>query len=331
MKRNLFCSIATLGVWATVAFLMIMGVILVTSPMDLVAVALLLGHASLSTAAIWWIPKRFIPQETSPPPHPEWENQRELHVLPLGVHPNKPWVTGLVIALLAVGVQIPLHWAFTLFGLATLEWIPLLLPFFATVTVSGTYLVVYCFWHLRTRYAGRHALSWTILLVLTTGLVLNTFSASLIIPILYCLLHVLPDAKRKGLYATPPVFKVRARATPLPSSYSTAKSVCFVLGWFFILAGILSTLSIHIANTLIWDAFRSALPGYVGETFTQDLVAPLEVAVTIAKIMSWGGLLSTLSCGLGAILLLISQKLRWRMMEEEELDQLRKQLPDRTT
>jgi hypothetical protein len=227
------------------------------------------------------------------------------------------WKLALVSAVLDV-LTLPV-WVFLHLGRFPESYpIPLVVPLCALLSLPVLYLTIFALWHWRTGYAGRHHLAWLILFVVTAWPLFQTLPGSVFVALAYCLVHLVPDARGRGAYATPPSVQVRPPATPLPRSYRLAKSACFVLGWVLVVGGVLAAAITCGADILIWNNFQDTLPHETGKVLSESKASALWVACQIAKTTSVTCLLSALATALGAVLIQISQRLRWRLLDESQ-------------
>ena len=196
--------------------------------------------------------------------------------------------------------------------------IPLVVPLCALLSLPVLYLTIFALWHWRTRYAGRQHLAWLILFVASAWPLFQTLPGSVFVALAYCVAHLVPDARGRGSYAAPPSVPVRPPASPLPRDYSLAKSACFVLGWSLVVGGVIAAAITCGADILIWNNFQNTLPHETGKVLSESKASALWVASQIAKTTSVTCLLSALASTVGAVLIQISQQLRWRLLEEHE-------------
>jgi hypothetical protein len=196
--------------------------------------------------------------------------------------------------------------------------IPLVVPVCALLSLPVLYLTIFALWHWRTRYAGRQHLAWLILFVISAWPLFQTLPGSVFVALVYCVVHLLPDARGRGAYAPAPRITVHPPATPFPESYRLAKSACFVLGWALVVGGVLVATITCGADILIWNRFQDIIPSETGKVLTQSKSSALWVASQIAKTTSITCLLCVMAAGVGAVLIQISQRLRWRLLEEQE-------------
>ena len=139
-------------------------------------------------------------------------------------------------------------------------------------------------------------------------------------------MHLVPDARCRGSYAIPPSVPLCAPAAQLPPSYRLVKSASFVIGWAMIGGGILVAAITCGADILIWNNFQATLPRETGKVFSESEASVLWAAAQIAKTTSVTCLLSAAAAAIGAVLIQISQRLRWRLLDENEKEELRKSI-----
>ena len=193
------------------------------------------------------------------------------------------------------------------------------------LVIPLVYFSVFCLWHWRTRYAGKYHIVWPIFTVVTYwpgGL--TTLPGSFFVAIIYFFMHILPDIRRKGAYANPPKLVIDPPATPLPKKYTLLKTACFATGWSLIIIGLHAAILSCIAHFFIWGVFASRIPHLVGDPFTYKISKGLLLAVDVSKICVVSSLLCAITTAIGAIFIQISQRIRWRLLEEEEKKELRK-------
>jgi hypothetical protein len=198
----------------------------------------------------------------------------------------------------------------------------LTVPLTAFLALPVVYLFVFSLWHWRTRYAGRHHLTWPILFVLTGWPILSTLPGSVFTSLAYFFLHLLPDARGRGIYATPPVRTLAPPASPVPKKYQLAQSACFVLGWILVIGGLFAAAETCKAHFAIWNYFDHALLREVGKELTKAKFNALWVGSQTGKITVLACLFSALASAVGAGFIYVSQRLRWRLLDEQEKEEL---------
>jgi hypothetical protein len=104
----------------------------------------------------------------------------------------------------------------------------------------------------------------------------------------------------------------------LPRNCRLAKSACFVLGWALVVGGVLAAAVTCGDDITIWNRLQETLPHETGKVLSESSASDLWVACQIAKTTSVTCLLSALAAALGAVLIQISQRLRWRMADEQD-------------
>lgn len=205
-------------------------------------------------------------------------------------------------------------------------------PIWPTVPLCGMlslpviYLVVFALWHWRTRYAGKCHLAWPILFGITALPLLHTLPCVVLTALVYFFLHLVPDMRSKGAYALPPTFVVVPPASPLPNNNQIAKSACFIVGWLLVIGGVFAGAITCIAHWVIWNRFEDILPGEVGKQMTDGIAKSLYLASQIGKITVITCLLSVLAAAVGAVLIQVSQRMRWRLLDEQEKEEIRKSI-----
>jgi hypothetical protein len=316
--RYIASALGTAAVWGMSVFLILDLVIVVTSVLDLLFAGLVLSYATVATAVVWWMPRvlrgsRFGDSSSATPPI-----DVELPARPLSRPSSATWWKLAFVSAAIDVVTLP-AWVILHFGLLSESFpIPLVVPLSAVLALPVLYLMTFAVWHWRTRYAGRHHLAWLILFVITAWPLFQTLPASVFVALAYCVVHLVPDARGRGAYATPPAPRVRPPASPLPRSYRLAKSACFVLGWVLVVGGVLAAAITCVTDIAIWNLFQDTIPNETGKVLTESKASALWVACQIAKTTSITCLLSALAAAAGAILIQISQRLRWRLLDEQD-------------
>ena len=319
--RHAARAVGTIAVWLLTAYIIVEQLI-VFSFLDLLLGAMTLFHATLSTLAIWWAPRYF-------------------RVCSVRVFPSQPSVTasaafsrsGLAmgwklafVAAVSSFATLPI-WVTLHFGYFPNSFsLPLVVPLLAILALPVVYLLAFSLWHWRTRYAGKHHLAWPILFVVTAWPLFSTLPGSAFTSLAYFILHILPDARGKGIYANPKPLSTAFPASSLPQSYQLAQSACFVAGWTLVIGGVLFAAITCFASFAIWNIFEDALPRHVGEEISESIAAALWTVSQLAKINGLTSLLSAIAAALGASLVYASQRLRWRLLEEQEKEELRKSI-----
>ena len=195
----------------------------------------------------------------------------------------------------------------------------------ALLALPVVYLLIFVLWHWRTRYAGRHHLAWPILFVVTSWPLFSTLPGSVFTALAYCALHLVPDARGKGAYACEVApLTLSPPATPLPKGYQLAKSACFVVGWALVIVGLVAAATTCVLDFMIWNVFEQTLPNQIGKEFTKAVSSTLWGAGQIAKVTGLTSLLAVVAATVGAILIQVSQRLRWRLLDEMEKEELKK-------
>jgi hypothetical protein len=202
--------------------------------------------------------------------------------------------------------------------------IPLLIPLFAILALPVAYLLIFSLWHWRTRYVGRHPLAWPILFVITAWPLFSTLPGSVFASVAYCLLNILPDARGRGAYAPSVPLALSPPASPLPANYQLAKSACFVLGWSMVIGGVLAAATTCIGVFVIWNRFEIMIPHQIGQQFTESMSSALWVGSQVAKVCGVTCLLAAIAAAGGAVLIQISQRLRWRLLDEQDKEEIKK-------
>lgn len=321
MKKLIYiaCGFSTLIIWCVSAFLILDVVVFVSSAVDVIFGGLILGYATLATAVVWWMPRILqfpeIGEQVSPP-----AKVTEIS------HPNKPlsqpelrvwWKLAFASSFLSV-VTFPVWLALHFGELSDILPIPFVPALYVVLSIPAVYLCIFSLWHWRTRYAGQHHLAWLILFCITAWPLFQFLPASTVVAVVYCFVHLVPDARGSGAYIFPLKVEFPPLATPLPERYKIIKSSCFVLGWSLIIGSILAAITTCIADIVIWNSFQQTIPHHTGKIFSEAVASALWIASQIAKTSSATCLISTIACAIGAVLIQISQSLRWKLLDNEE-------------
>lgn len=168
------------------------------------------------------------------------------------------------------------------------------------------YLVTYCLWHWRTRYAGKRPFAWAFFFAY----------AQFVFPaILYYFSHVVPDFRQRGAYAlsapkpNPPL--------PLPSEYEVRKSLCFVIGWALVIWAVMAAVIMVIAQEIILGIFLETASIDGPRRTPQELTSFLTFIGNYCRTQVWFLGAWTLAAAGGAISLYISQRMKWRITEQD--------------
>ena len=182
------------------------------------------------------------------------------------------------------------------------------------MTLPNIYLSIFAFWHWRTRHKGRwHPFTWAVAFALWW-----TYFPAL----LYFLGEILQDMRGKGAYATPAEYPDDPPS--LPKQYQYVKSVCYILGWVLLAWAFYASVTIAFAHWMMIDLFVDKLPEGVPKDISANMAKILVTLFTAQKdsfaIVGIAGVCSTA----GAILLCISQRIRWRLLNEKYKSELTK-------
>lgn len=182
------------------------------------------------------------------------------------------------------------------------------------IFLPNMYLSIFALWHWRTRYKGRwHPFAWAVAFVLWW-----TYLPALG----YFLGEILPDMRGKGAYATPPEYPDDPPS--LLKQYQYVKSVCYILGWVLLAWAFYASVTIAFAHWMMIDLFVDKLPEGVPKDISANMAKILVAFFTAQKtsfaIVGIAGICSTV----GAILLCISQRMRWRLLDEKEKSEIKK-------
>lgn len=140
-------------------------------------------------------------------------------------------------------------------------------------------------------------------------------------------MHVIPDIRKKGLYANQPVIKNPSSPShQLPKYYQTIRVTCLTIGIGLLVTGVYANIVTFIGNYVVWNIFASRIKQMAGENITIKVRDALLLAVDMNLFCTLFSLLLALMAVIGAILLYISQRMKWRLMEEDEKAELREKL-----
>lgn len=192
--------------------------------------------------------------------------------------------------------------------------IPAYIPLYAILLVTILYLAAFSIWHWRTRYGGRRPFAWCLFFALCAG----HFAAFCLPAVAYFFVHILSDLRSKGAYAPTTPSSDPSSFPPLPARYQYAKSSCFVLGWFLIVFGLFCATVTLVAHFMVWNVFEEAIAANVGEEITESVSSSLWVGSQAGKITNLTSFLAAVGCAIGAVLLFTSQRLRWRLLNDDE-------------
>ena len=208
---------------------------------------------------------------------------------------------------------IPLYWVVSLHFL-------LLLPY--------AYFLLFCIWHWHVRQAGCRTLTWPILFVVTCWIP-SAFAhvpGPFWVALFYFFIHVLPDIRGKVRYANPPAIPPpQASASPLPPKWKLLKSACFVSALALIAVCLIGSIISCIDNFIIWNILADRFRELAGESITKKMAYGLLLAVDTTKLCVVTSLILAIGATVGAALLYASQRMRWRLLEEDEKEKLRQE------
>ena len=178
--------------------------------------------------------------------------------------------------------------------------------------ISNLYLSVFSLWHWKTRYKGQYPFAWCLFFVYCWFVVPS---------LVYFFSHILPDINGKGIYAKPPDIP---ELSSLQSKYKIVKSFCFVSGWVLICLGIIYSIRFFVAELTISDLFRDALVAHSPKDITD---ATAQAVIVYSRCMTFTSIMlfiSSICIALGGLLIYASQRIRWRLLEEEEKEEIKK-------
>jgi hypothetical protein len=180
-----------------------------------------------------------------------------------------------------------------------------------------SYFSVFCIWHWRTRYAGCHHILWPIITVFTLWPTpASPLSGSFLVAFAYFFLHIIPDIRQKGVYATPPITRIQNPATSIPKQYLLVKSACFTIGWSLISLSLIYSIMTLIASFVILDILAARLPELIGQTITKKISSALVLSTDVSKTCIVTNVFCAIMAAIGAIFVFISQNLRWKLLGE---------------
>lgn len=190
------------------------------------------------------------------------------------------------------------------------EWIELSLWFAIPVSflvfLSNLYLTSFSLWHWRMRHRGAHPFGWALAFAL--------FWAYLPVLAYFCL-HIDPDMRDKRQYRSG--FE-KPELPRYPQKYNILRSVLFVVGGAMVFWGIFSSIAITIAHFVIFDLFDDTVMRNVGKGLTQGEANALHISSFIHRLtMAMAGT-SALAGSVGGLFLALSQRVRWRLLDQKE-------------
>jgi hypothetical protein len=186
-------------------------------------------------------------------------------------------------------------------------WPWLLICIWLCLFCPNMYLSAFSLWHWKTRYRGRWPFAWAVAFVIWWA-----YLPSLV----YFLSYVLPELRGKDAYSKPP--EAYPQISQLPPKYTYLKSTCFVVGLFLVVFGLVSATVTLIAHFAIWNVFEESLPAQIGKPFTESMSNALWCGSQAGKVTVATSFICAVGAGIGAILLVVSQRIRWRLLEEQE-------------
>jgi len=322
--RHIGRAIATAALWGITAFMLLQQIIVVVSVYELILAFLILLHATVATVAIWWIPRmlqdgRFGMSGASEKDIRMQFPARPLTVPGLGLWWNLAFVAA-IMCFAALPVWLLMHFGYRFWGSSFP--IPMIPPVLVVLALPVFYLTVFALWHWRTRYAGRQHIAWLILFGLSALPSSIALPRVVFVALAYSFMNLLPDALGIGAYAMAPTVTVRPPASPLPKRFALAKSACFVIGWVLVVGGVLTAATTCITAIIVWNKMQEAIPYEVGKVLTESKGSTLWVSSQIAKASSVTSLMSVIAAAVGAALIQVSQRLRWRLLEEQDRQKL---------
>lgn len=189
------------------------------------------------------------------------------------------------------------------------------------VLAPGLYLAVFSLWHWHTRHRGKNSFAW--LLFFACYAFLFPYLAFFLPALAYFVVHVAPDVLEVGAYRKEPT-AVSVRA--LPKRYQYIRGALFIFGILLLTWGLAGAIAIRISHTAIFDIYYSCLRHKVGEPLSQGEADAIWTAAKVGK--GFVRLLFGLACAtaLGCVLVLASQRLRWRLLDDEQKDELKKRI-----
>lgn len=201
----------------------------------------------------------------------------------------------------------------SLIGLAYLniagEDMPLTTYFIAPVFwfMTNAYLSSFCLWHWKTRYKGdSHPFYWALVFF---------FWWAYFPSLMYFLSEMVPDMRGKGAYATLP--EASAPAPIFSPQYYYGKSLCYVTGFLLIALSIIgvgccTSTGWFILGALI-ERVPKCVPNEISQSFAPALLRVLEVFQSSHLLLGACAILGIL----GGVLIAISQRIRWRLLDEK--------------
>lgn len=203
-----------------------------------------------------------------------------------------------------------------LFGFCAIkfEWIELsvwlTIPVYFATFLPNLYLTSFSLWHWRTRHRGAHPFGWALAFAL--------FWAYL--PALaYFWLHIDPDMRNRRQYS---LGFSKPELPRYPQKYNILRSALFVVGGAMVFWGIFSSVTITVAHFVIFDVFDDTVMRHVGKGLTQGEVNALHISSFIHRLTMATAGISALAGSVGGLLLALSQRIRWRLLDQKEKESL---------
>jgi len=199
--------------------------------------------------------------------------------------------------------------------------IPTFLCAMLTLFIPFIWFAVFNLWHWHTRYSGKHQLGWAIIFVIGAMPFFEYFPLGMLLMLAYFCMNVLPDIRGKTLDI---IDAGNKRTVKIDGKYQTLKSTFFISGWLSISLGFIFAIATGIITFISINKLELNSQGWEGQTITKSMIGLLWVLSQTCKIYVITALMAVILATAGAILLYISQNMRWRLLEQKEKEDLSK-------
>lgn len=190
-------------------------------------------------------------------------------------------------------------------------WPWLLVCIWICLFCPNMYLSAFALWHWKTRYRGRWPFAWAVAFIIWWAYLPG---------LVYFLSYVLPELRGRDAYSKP--LESYSQASALPPKYTYLKAICFVVGLFLVIFGLVAATVTLIAHFSIWNVFEDILLQQVGKRFTESMSNALWCGSQVGKVTVATSFLSALGASVGAVLLVVSQRIRWRLLDEKQKESI---------
>jgi len=195
---------------------------------------------------------------------------------------------------------------------------PLWVPIYWVLATPVLYLCVFCLWHWRTRFKGKHPYAWAPLFVvgpLAVPFLLHFYSVPCL---LYFLVHVVRDIFGTGSYAPNGDSHAPPRFPAIDKRYSYVGTSCSIAGWALVGFGLFSAVVQSGVTWVIFDVFEETAAAYDGRTLTTSETSALILMSRIAIMMVVTCTCSAASAALGGVLLYLGERFSKRLDGSED-------------